>query len=128
MIKVGERSIVVTIAGVVSPLWFVLLLFIQLHVFLNHAVWRCFSVVEVSEWTIVVRVARIVAPFWFVFLRQLNVLLDYTIRGSLSMVEVSKWSIVVAVSTIVSPLWLVLHSLKVFKVVVLGFHCSRTQE
>ena len=74
MIEVGEWSVVVGIATVLSPFWFVFLT--DLDILLDNAVWRSFTMVEVGEWSIVVRVTRILSPLWFIFLLHILKVLD----------------------------------------------------
>ena len=54
MVEMSERSVVVRIAAIVTPLPFVSLLAVQLDIFLNYTVWAGLTVVEMSEWTVVV--------------------------------------------------------------------------
>ena len=101
----GERTVFVAVAGVVSPLSFVTFshvdLVLKLDVFLDHGVWAGFAVVEMSEWAIVVAVAAVMSPIGLIgdLVIKLNIFLDHAVWRSFTMVEVGEWTIVVAVAT-----------------------------
>ena len=125
MVEMSERSIVVWISTVVSPIWFVSFLWIKLNILLNNWVWGSLSVIEMGEWTIVVRVATIVSPFWFIFSSSLDILLDHWVWASFTVIEMGEWSIVVGISTILSPFWFILLSLFVLMFVMVSMlHCG----
>ena len=92
----GERTVFVAVAGVVSPLSFVTFshvdLVLKLDVFLDHGVWAGFAVVEMSEWAIVVAVAAVMSPIGLIgdLVIKLNIFLDHAVWRSFTMVEVGE--------------------------------------
>jgi hypothetical protein len=64
---VGCWSVIIWISWIMSPEWFISLLFIYLYIFFDYTVWWCFSVIEVGGWSIVVGISRIVSPSRFVW-------------------------------------------------------------